>query len=95
MKRNMDTGYDDGWVTPAIIPGYTEAEPISRKMPTLDGLDELGIKVKYTISSAYFENGKLKKLAGTNTDVEPAKDFTSIMKGIEAEAVNKYNYQIR
>jgi hypothetical protein len=94
-KRNMDSGYDDGMVTPSIIPGYTDHPPISRKMPTLDGLDELGIKIKYTISSAYFENGKLKKMAGTNTPVEPAKDFATIMKAIEAEAINKYGYQIR
>jgi hypothetical protein len=95
FKRNMDSGYDDGMVTPSIITGYTDQPPVSRRMPTLDGLDELGIKVKYTIRSAYFENGKLKKMAGTNTDVEPAEDFATIMKGIEAEAINKYGYQIR
>ncbi|MEN8127713.1 MAG: DUF4056 domain-containing protein [Planctomycetota bacterium] len=95
MKRNMDSGYDDGWVTPSIIPGYCSQEPISRPMPTLDGLEELGIKVNYTISSAYFENGKLKKIAGTKTAVKPVKHFPTIMKNIEAEAINKYGYMIR
>jgi hypothetical protein len=95
MKRNMDTGYDDGRVTPALIPGYTDQEPISRKMPTLDGLEELGIKIKYTIRSAYFENGKLKKIAGTKSSVEPIRDYPIIMKNIEAEAINKYGYMIR
>jgi len=95
MKRNMDTGLDDGFITPSIIPGYTDEEPISREMPTLDGLDELGIKVKYTISSAYFENGTLKKIAGAKGDVEPVKDYAKIMENIEAEAVNKYGYMIR
>lgn len=94
-KRNMSTGYDNGWVTPSIIPGYTEAEPIERRMPTLDGLEELDIQVKYTIRSPYLETGQLKKMAGTNTHVEPAKDFAAIMAGIEAEAIDKYNYQIR
>ena len=83
MKRNMDSGYDDGIVTPTIIPGYTDQPPISRTMPTFNGLDELGIKVKYTISSAYFENSKLKKIAGTKTPVEPTKHFPTIMKNIE------------
>lgn len=95
LKRNMDSGYDDGYVRPSIIPGYCKLPPISRRMPTLDGLDELGIKIKYTISSAYFENGTLKKIAGTKTDVEPIKHFPAIMKNIEAEAINKYGYEIR
>ncbi len=95
IKRNMDSGYDDGMVTPSIIPGYTDAPPVSRIMPTLAGLDELGIKAQYTISSAYFENGKLKKIAGTKSAVEPTQHFPTIMKNIEAEAINKYNYQIR
>jgi hypothetical protein len=95
MKRNMDSGYDDGMVTPSIIPGYTDEEPISRIMPTFDGLDELGIKVKYTISSAYFENGELKKIAGTKTSVEPVKHYPKIMKNIEQEAIDKYGYTIR
>ena len=95
MKRNMDSGYDDGIVTPSIIPGYTDKEPISRTMPTFNGLDELGIKVKYTISSAYFENGELKKIAGTKTAVEPIKHYPTIMKNIEQEAIDKYGYTIR
>ncbi|MHC4288309.1 MAG: DUF4056 domain-containing protein [Planctomycetota bacterium] len=95
MKRNMDIGYDDGVVTPSLIPGYTDEEPISRTIPTLDGLDELGITVKYTISSVYYENFELKKIAGTKTAVEPIKHYPTIMKNIEQEAVDKYGYQIR
>ncbi|RKY10887.1 MAG: hypothetical protein DRP52_06715, partial [Planctomycetota bacterium] len=94
-QRNMDSGYDDGIVTPSIIGGYCQEPPVSRTMPTFDGLDELGIKVKYTISSVYLENGKLKKIAGTKSAVEPTLHFPAIMKNIEAEAINKYNYQIR
>ena len=95
MKRNMDTGLDDGLITPSIIPGYTDEEPISKQTPTLDGLDALGIKVKYTVSSAYFENGKLKKIAGAKGDVEPIRDYPKIMENIETEAVKKYGYMIR
>ncbi|MHC4292233.1 MAG: DUF4056 domain-containing protein [Planctomycetota bacterium] len=94
-KRNMDTGYDDGWVTPSLIPGYTDEEPIARKMPTIEGLDELGIKINYTISSAYFENGELKKIAGTKSSVRPLSHYPKIMKNIEQEAIYKYGYQIR
>jgi hypothetical protein len=95
MKRNMDIGYDDGIITPMIIPGYTDQPPVPRSIPNFDGLDELGIKIKYTISSAYFENGELKKIAGTKTAVEPTKHYPKIMKNIEQEAINKYGYTIR
>lgn len=95
MKRNMDSGYDDGWITPSIIPGYTDQPPLSRALPTFDGLEELGMTVKYTISSIYFENGELKKIAGTKSSVEPVTHYPRIMKNIEAEAVNKYGYMTR
>lgn len=95
MKRNMDIGTDDGMVTPSIIPGYTDEPPISKPAPTLDGLADLGIGITYTISSAYFENGKLKKIAGSKGSVQPVRDYPTIMKKIEQEAINKYGYMIR
>lgn len=95
MKRNMDIGYDDGIIMPIIIPGYTDQPPIPRSIPTFAGLEELGIKVQYTISSAYYENFELKKIAGAKGDVEPLSDYPKIMKNIEAEAIDKYGYQIR
>jgi hypothetical protein len=91
----MDAGYDDGQVTPAIIPGYTTEPPISRPIPTFEGLDELGLKVKYTISSIYLENGTLKRIAGVKSSVEPLKHYGKIMENIRQEAVQKYGYKIR
>ena len=95
MKRNMDIGYDDGIITPMIIPGYCEEPPVPRTIPTFAGLDELGIKVKYTIRSAYYENFELKKIAGTKSDVEPIKHYPTIMENIKQEAIDKYGYTIR
>jgi hypothetical protein len=95
MMRNMDIGYDNGFITPMVIGGYTDQPPIPRTIPTFAGLDELGIKVKYTISSAYYENFELKKNAGTKTAVEPIKHYPTIMKNIEQEAIDKYGYTIR
>lgn len=95
MKRNMDIGCDDGMITPSLIPGFTDEEPISRTIPTLDGLDNIGITIQYTISSVYWENIELKKIAGTKTAVEPIKHYPVIMKNIEQEAIDKYRYTIR
>jgi hypothetical protein len=95
MKRNMDVGFDDGLITPCLIPNAAQEEPVSIPYPTFDGLEKYGIRITYTISSAYLQNGTLKRLAGTNTDVQPLKDFPKIMEKIEQEAVQKYKYQIR
>jgi hypothetical protein len=95
MKRNMDIGCDDGMITPSVIPGFTDEESISRMIPTLDGLNELGITIQYTISSVYFENFELKKIAGSDGPVEPLKHYPKIMENIEQEAIEKYGYTIR
>lgn len=95
MKRNMDIGYDNGQITPCLIPGFTDEKPVSLPLPTLDGLKEYGIQVVYTIRSAYLQNGTLKRMAGAQGDVEPIRHFPIIMKKIEQEAISQYNYQIR
>ncbi|OHB77763.1 MAG: hypothetical protein A2Z25_24395 [Planctomycetes bacterium RBG_16_55_9] len=94
IRRNMDAGYDDGQVTPSIIPGYTDQPPITRPIPTLESLDKLGIKVKYTISSIYLEDAELQRIAGVKGAVEPLKHYAKIMENIRREAVEKYNYLI-
>lgn len=95
MKRNMDIGFDDGLITPCIIPGFTDKPPVSISMPTFDGLDKYGIGVTYTISSFYLQNGTLKRMAGVSSAVQPLKDYPAIIKKIEQEAIQKYNYTIR
>jgi hypothetical protein len=95
LKRNMDAGFDDGKISPSIIPGFTEEPPIDIPLFTFDGLEEHGIKATYTISSVYFENATLKQMAGVNSDVEPLKHFPIIMPKLEQEAAEKYNYQVR
>ncbi|MFZ9023267.1 MAG: DUF4056 domain-containing protein [Anaerohalosphaeraceae bacterium] len=95
MKRNMDIGCDDGMITPSMIPCFTDEEPISRTIPTLYGLDNICITIQYTISSVYWENIELKKIAGTKTAVEPINHYPVIMKNIEQEAIDKYGYTIR
>lgn len=95
LQRNMDVGFDDGFVTPTIIPGFTKEPPIPCPMPGLDGLSAYGFKVTYTISSHYLQDDALRKMAGTTGKVEPYKHFPIIMEQIEQEAREKYQYQTR
>ena len=95
IRRNMDAGFDDGMISPSIIPGYTNEPPISIPLFTLDGLKQYGIKATYTIKSSYGEARTLKKMANVNSEVEPIRDLPIILKQLEQEAIEKYNYTIR
>jgi len=87
--RNMDSYLDDD-VSPCIIPGYTNEPPITYPLPNLDGIEQYGIGVTYTISAMFMENGTLKRIAGTSNALQPLKDFKPIMENIQAEAKRKH-----
>jgi len=93
IKRNMDSYLDDD-VSPCIVPGYTSAEPITYPLPNLDGINQYGIRVTYTVNSFFLENNELKRIAGTSEALQPLKDFKPIMKNIQREAVEKYNLDV-
>lgn len=93
IRRNMDTG-EDGYVSPAIIPGFTNDKPIDCPLSKLDALEKYGIGMTYTIRSAYGATGKLKEIAGTRGSIEPLKHFPAIMREIRREAREKYHFDI-
>lgn len=88
IKKNMDSYVDDD-VSPCIVPGYTTAAPITYPLPNLDGIERYGVKVKYTIGSLFLEDGTLRRIAGTNTALQPLKDFKPIMLNIQQEGIKK------
>lgn len=93
IKRNMDS-YMDEDVSPCIVPGFTTAAPIAYPLPNLEGIDQYGIRIKYTVSSFFLENNELKRIAGTSESLQPLKDFKPIMKNIQKEAVTKYHLDV-
>ncbi|MCE5185996.1 MAG: DUF4056 domain-containing protein [Planctomycetaceae bacterium] len=86
MKKNMDS-YQDADVSPCIVPGFTNAEPITYPLPTLQGIERYGINVTYTINSMFLENQELKRIAGTSGPLQPLKDFKPIMKNCQQEGI--------
>jgi hypothetical protein len=93
IKRNMDSYLDDD-VSPCIVPGYTSAPPITYPLPNLDGIDQYGITVTYTVNSFFLENETLKRIAGTRDTLQPLKDFEPIMRNIQREGVEKYRLDV-
>ncbi len=94
LRRNVDAGFDDGYVTPALIPGASDAEPIDYAVPALDSLDKYGIEMVYTFGSAHGADRKMRKIVGTKGPLEPGKHFAAIMEHVKKEAVEKYGFDI-
>ncbi len=93
-RRNVDAGFDDGYVSPALIPGASDAEPIDYAVPALDSLEKYGIEMVYTISSGHGADRKMRKIAGTKGPLEPGRHFATIMEHVRKEAVEKYGFDI-
>lgn len=93
-RRNVDAGFDDGYVSPALIPGVSDAEPIDYAVPALDSLEKYGIEMVYTISSGHGADRKMRKIIQTKGPLEPRRHFAAIMEHIKKEAVEKYGFDI-
>jgi hypothetical protein len=89
----MDTGLDDGYVTPTLVPGQCEgAEPRSYPAPTLDVLDEHGFTMRLEVAPRVFEEGAIRKAAQVDRDarrIDLLKHFPIVMESIQQEAEEK------
>ena len=98
IRRNMDTGLDDGFVTPVIVPGICHgAKPEPLAVPTIEILSKYGFSMKYEIYPHEWERGKILRVIypdGNGDVVEPEKHFARLMHYIKRQAVEKYNYII-
>jgi hypothetical protein len=93
-RRNIDIGLNDGRVTPVLIPGMSDAEPMDRPVPTLDSLQKHGIEARYTIHSSHGADKKMRQIAGTSGPIEPARHYRAIMEDIRKEALQRYGHDI-
>jgi len=102
LKKNLDVGLDDGFVTPVLIGGICEnQEPDPRAVPTTDILSKYGFSIVYEISPREWEKGKIlrvvygkqkgKKKART---IQVDKHFPIFIEHIKKQAVEKYGYTI-
>jgi hypothetical protein len=98
MKKNMDIGLNDGFVTPTIVDGICDgAEPEPLAVPNLDILSKYGLTMKYEIYMHEWEKGRILRAAyqgKKGKTIEPDKHFPVLMEFIRKEAVEKYGYII-
>jgi len=98
LRKNMDIGLDDGFVTPVIVPGICYgAEPEPLAVPTMDILAKYGFSMKYEIYPYELERYKIFRAVypdGNGEKVEPDKHFARLMYHIIRQAVEEYGYII-
>ncbi len=85
-KRNFDIGYDDGYVTPWLIPGICEnAEPVYFAIPNMDFLAEHGFEIDVKIEPKIRVQQKILRIAYPDSKgrfIVPSKHFPGIMEDI-------------
>lgn len=98
MKRDLDIGLDDGFVTPSLVPFVPEcpdAEPISYPVPTLDYLADYGFSVKVEIEPREWQRGRILRIVYPDREtrqrrLQPALHFPIIMDYIREDAIRKF-----
>jgi len=93
-KMNLDIGFDDGYVTPWIVPDVAEcngAKPKPYPIPTTDFLRQYGFSIELQIEPRIRGGEKILWMVGKTKTVEPQVDFPIIVKRIRAQAAKKYN----
>lgn len=93
-RRHLDIGLDDGYVTPVLIPGVSDTEPLDYPVPVLDALDTYGFKMRYTIDSGHRADRRMRDIAGAEGPIEPLKHYPAVMAYIEDEAIRVYGHDI-
>lgn len=96
VKRNFDTGMDDGVVTPWLVPGMSGCgEPPAENgpVPTLAFLKPYGFAIRVEIEPREWERTKIFPIVyrkGRTGRIEPARHFGPIMAYIRAQGIERY-----
>jgi len=92
--RNFDLGFDDGYVTPCLVPsldGCEEAQPLPLAVPTLDALARHGFSAKVEIEARVWELNRILEVldaAGRPAvkRLDPATHFPVIVSYCQARS---------
>jgi hypothetical protein len=98
IKRHLDVGLEDGYVTPWLVPGVAGCEgatPAPCPVPDLELLEIYGFGVKHEMEPREWERHKILRVVypdpATRRDrIEPAKHFGLILKHVRAQANDRY-----
>lgn len=94
FKRNFDTGMDDGYITPCLVPSVTDCagvQPQPLKAPTLDTLARHGFSMRLEMEPRVWEQKRILRVlkakgCPTTKRLDPAIHFPLIIAYCEANA---------
>ena len=97
-QRNMDTGLDDGYVSPMLtgdMPQCPDVQPQPYPAPTLEKFTAYGFTIKVEIEPREFEKDKILKLVypeGSGKRIDIQNHLPIILDAVKKEAIDKgYN----
>lgn len=91
--RNFDTGMDDGFITPWLVPALDECEGAEARpypAPNLEFLSEYGFEIKYEFEPREKQKRKILKIVfGEKKEkrLTPSLHFPTIMEYIRTDAI--------
>lgn len=92
-KRNLDIGFDDGYVTPWLVPGIcSNTVPLPCAVPNLNVPKKYGFSIKVKIEPKIMESHKIFKIVsadGKGKYIVPSNDFHEIMEDITRKEVER------
>lgn len=98
--RNLDTGLDDGYVTPWVVGGLCDCrdeQAVSYVVPSLAFLEQYGFKATFEIEPKVWEKDKIFRIVfpdGKKTKrFDLSEKMAVIMDHIEKQADGKYKVQ--
>ena len=94
--RNFDTGFDDGSITPWLVPGITECRGVKAQpypAPKLDDIRKYGFKVKVELAPSA-KKGKVLKIVWPDKSqrqkrIVPDVHFVKLMDYILKDAAKR------
>lgn len=98
VKRHLDIGLDDGWITPWLVPGMTECpdeQPQPCPVPSLKHVERYGFRVSVEIEPKEWEKREILKKAYPDPQdrrdrIDPTKHLAAIIEAIRAETIERY-----
>lgn len=97
-KRSFDVGFDNGQVTPWLVPGmFPDAAPQPCPAPTLDWLGKYGFKFNIQLDPKAAEKSKIYKALDLNSSKDRLRvsvHFPMLVKLIHKEAQNRYGEDV-
>ncbi len=98
VKRHLDTGLDDGWITPWVVPGLAECPdepPQPCPVPNLKAVEQYGFRATVEIEPREWEKEQILKKAYPNPQdrrgwIDPTKHLAAIIEAIRAETIERY-----